>query len=255
MVKKRIARRPRGSQLPPPTQDHLHVRAVVPPGFVISDDGTIAAAVEVSPVDLSLAGGSEIAARQEQFASFVAGLQHTTPIQVVIATVPQRCQEYRDRVAARVERFRELAEQARRTGDEAARRRREHMAEVAEAHLSLFEVLLEEIRPKEERYLVVVWRNPFPLVGKRRELSADRLEEGKREVERRLAMVAGQLEHIGLETRRASADDLVQILYSFYHMTTSPLARATRPAILAGAIAFAPPRAQDGDGDESRATQ
>ncbi len=253
-MKKKITRRPRGSQLPPPTQDHLHVRAVIPPGFVIADDGTIAAALEVAPVDLSLAGGSEIATRQEQFASFVAGLQHTTPIQVVIAAVPQRCQEYRDRVAARVERFRELAEQARRAGDESARRRREHMAEVAEAHLSLFEVLLDELRPKEERYLVVVWHNPFPLIGKRREISADKLEEGKQEVERRLAMVAGQLGHIGLETRRVSADELVQIFYNFYHMTTSPLTRATRPAILAGAIARAPSEEPAGDGDESHVT-
>ena len=72
--KKKVVRRPRGTELPPPTQDHLHVRAVIPPGFVVSDDGTIAAAVEVAPVDLALAGDAEILTRQEQFAAFVSGL-------------------------------------------------------------------------------------------------------------------------------------------------------------------------------------
>jgi hypothetical protein len=237
--KRKIRRRPRGTRLPPPTQDHLHVRAVLPPGFVLSDDGTLAAALVVAPVDLALAGGAEIATRQEQFASFVAGLGHATPVQVVVASVPQRCQAYRDRVAARVERFQDLAGQARRAGDAAGQARREHMAGVAQAHLELFELLLEEVRPRQERYLVVAWHNPFPLVGKRRELSAGKLDEGKREVERRLATLAAQLEHIGLATRRAEAEELTQILYSFYHMTTSPLARAERPAILASAVAFA----------------
>lgn len=247
--KKKVVRRPRGTELPPPTQDHLHVRAVIPPGFVVSDDGTIAAAVEVAPVDLALAGDAEILTRQEQFAAFVSGLQHKTPIQVVVATVPQRCQEYRDRVADRITRFRALAARAQRDNDETARERREHMASVAEAHLSLFEALLEQLRPREERYLVVVWHNPFPLVGKQRELSSEKLEEGKDEVERRLAMVASQLQHIGLQTRRVGADDLVDLFYSFYHMTTSPLARATRPAILAGAVAFADNEPQEPAGE------
>lgn len=236
--KKKVSRRPRGTELPPPTQDHLHVRAVLPDGFVVADDGTLAAAVEVSPVDLSLAGSAEIATRREQFARFVAGLQQETPIQVVVATVPQRCEAYRDRVAARVERFEALAEASRQEGDQAARERRAHMAEVAQAHLSLFEVLLDEVRPRRERYLVLVWHNPFPVTKSRRELSGEHLEEGKKEVERRLTTVASQLEHIGLTTQRVGADDLIDLFYSFYHMTTSPLSRATRPAILASSVAL-----------------
>lgn len=224
------------------------MRAVLPSGFVVSDDGTIAAAVEVSPVDLSLAGSAEIATRQEQFAAFVSALQYKTPVQVVVATVPQRCQEYRDRVAERVERFRDLAARAQRAGDEAGRERREHMAGVAQAHLSLFELLLEEVRPREERYLVVVWHNPFPLSGKHRELSSGKLDEGKEEVERRLSTVAAQLQHIGLGTRRVEGEEMVDLFYSFYHMTTSPLARAMRPAILAGAVAFAGDETQTGGG-------
>ncbi len=248
--KKRIVRRhPRGTELPPPTQDHLHVRAVEPPGFVVADDGTIAAALEVFPVDLALAGGAEVESWQERFATFVSGLRHTMPIQIVVATVPQRCQEYRDRVAARIERFERLAEEARREGDEEAWRRRVHMAEVARAHLSLFETLLEEMRPREERYLVVVWHNPFPLVGRQRRLSREKLEEGKKEVERKLAAVAGQLAHVGLETRQVGVDDLVQVFYEFYHMATSPLARAVRPAVLASAVAFPESERKGGDDD------
>jgi len=239
--KRRVSRRPRGTELPPPTQEHLHVRAVLPPGFVVSDDGTLAAVIEVSSVDLSLAGSAEIATRREQFAAFVSGLQVKTPVQFVVATVPQRCQEYRDRIKGRIERFRTLAARARRDGDEVSKQRREHMASVAETHLSLFEALLEELKPREERYLVVVWHNPFSLVDRQRELSVEKLEEGKAEVERRLATVASQLQHIGLQTRRVGTDDLVDLFYGFYHMTTSPLARATRPAILAGAVAFDEP--------------
>lgn len=237
--KQQVSSRPRGTELPPSTQDHLHVRAVLPGGYVLADDGTLSAAVEVSPVDLALAGDAEIATRREQFAAFVAGLQHTTPIQVVIATTPQRCDRYRDRVKERIDRFLTLAARSRRDGDEEGYRRRAHMAEVAEAHLSLFELMLAEVKPRIERYLVVAWHNPFPLVGKQRQLSGDKLEEGKQEVDRRLSQVAAQLEHIGLTTRRMSADDLVQVFYSFYHMTTSPLARATQPAILASTVAFA----------------
>lgn len=236
---KKVRQRPRGSDLPPPTQDHVHVRAVLNGGFILSDDGTIAAAIEVSPVDLALASDAEVTTRHEQFSRFCSGLDHNIPIQITVARVPQRCQEYRDRVAARVQRFQNLASQARDEGDEERRQRLQHMAEVALTHLSLFEVLLEEVQPRRERYLVIVWRNPFPLVKKQRQLSREKLEEGKREVERRLAMVSTQLEHIGLETQRVGSRELVQVFYSFYHMTTSPLARATRPAILAGTVAFA----------------
>lgn len=237
--KQNVSARPRGTELPPATQDRLHVRAVLPGGYVLADDGTLAAALEVSPVDLALAGDAEIKTRHEQFAAFIAGLQYQTPIQVVVATVPQRCERYRERVRERIDRFQALAARSRREGDEEGYRRRAHMAEVAEEHLSLFELMLEEVKPRVEQYLVVVWHNPFPLAGQRRQLSGEKLEDGKQEVDRRLAQVAAQLEHIGLETRRMDADDLVQVFYSFYHMTTSPLARATRPAILAGAVAFA----------------
>lgn len=215
------------------------MRAALPGGFVLADDGTLAAALEVSPVDLSLAGDAEIMTWQEQFAAFVAGLQHTTPIQVVVATVPQRCERYRQRVRERIDRFLALAARSRRADDEEGHRRRAHMAEVAEAHLSLFELMLEEVKPRVERYLVVVWHNPFPLAGKRRQLSGEKLEDGKQEVDRRLAQIAAQLEHIGLKTRRMSEQDMLEVFYSFYHMTTSPLARATKPAILASAVAFA----------------
>jgi hypothetical protein len=233
---KLVSKSPRGLELPPPTQEHVHVRAVEPPGFLIADDGTIAGAVVVDPVDLALADAQQRRVWQEMFGRFIGGLQHKVPIQIVVGTRPQRCDEYRDRVRERISRFEALAEEARAGSRAADEQRRTHMAEIAQAHLSLFEVLLDEMRPREETYLVVVWHNPFPILKGRRQLSADKLEEGKKEVERKLGLVASGLQHIGLNVRRAEVEDLEGVVFNFYHMTTSPLARLVRPAVLVGTI-------------------
>jgi len=227
---------PRGVTLPPPTQEHLHLRALLSSGFLLADDGTLSAALEVLPVDLTLADEGERIMWRERFATFVTSLRYDLPVQVVVATVPHRCEEYRDRVAERADHLRGIADEARRRGDEEAYARRMHMAELAEMHLSLMEMLLESLQPREERYLVVVWHNPFPITGGKRHLSPDKLREGEKEVERRLSAVAGFLRQAGLEARRLDDEELLEMVYSFYHMTMSPLTRAERPSVLAGAV-------------------
>jgi len=234
--KRSRATEPRGYELPPPTQDHLHVRGVMSPGILVADDGTLSTAAIVEPVDLSL---TDMAGRQqyyELFARFLAGLPHTCPVQLVVGSLPQRCEAYRDRVKARVERYLALAEDEASLTDEARQARLLHMADVAQAHLSFFEAVLDLERPRKEVYLVVVWHNPFPVATKRRELSASKLEEASKELDRKLAQVMGGLSRMGLTARRATEDDLVDVVHAFYHMTISPLARLQRPSVLASTV-------------------
>jgi hypothetical protein len=227
---------PRGYELPPPTQDHLHVRGAMSPGILVADDGTLSTAAIVEPVDLSL---TDMAGRQqyyELFARFLAGLPHTCPVQIVVGSLPQRCEAYRDRVKARVERYLALAEEDEALADQARQARLLHMADVAQAHLSFFEAVLDLERPRKEVYLVVVWHNPFPVATKRRELSTSKLEEASKELDRKLAQVMGGLSRMGLVARRATQDDLVDVVHAFYHMTISPLARLQRPSVLASTV-------------------
>lgn len=204
----------------------------MPPGVLLADDGTMAAACVVAPEDLSL---TDVEGRRfwyEVFARFLGGLTHECPIQLVMGSLPQRCEAYRDRVLARVEKYLGLAQAAADRGDEDGKWRLLHMADVAQAHVDFFEYTLELQQPREEVYLVVVYHNPFPVIGKRREVSAEKLEQGKKELDRKLAMVMGGLARAGLDVRRATEEDLVSVVHAFYHMTTSPLARLQRPGVL-----------------------
>ena len=250
--KRSVSAPPRGTQLPPPTQDHLHIRAILPPGLIVADDGTIAAVLEVSPVDTALLNEEEIQTYRIRFANMIAGLDHQTPLQITIATFPHRCEEYRDRIRGRIEHYRALAEEARKGGNEDEAGRYAHLAEVAEMHLSLMETLLEHLQPREERYLVTVAYNPFPLVRHRRVLSAEGLEKGKQEVELRVARVRAAFEHMGLKARRLDEEELLAVCHSFYHMSTSPLARATPPAVLASAVILGEEE-EDGSAESSAA--
>lgn len=233
---KTVSRKPRGLELPASTQDHVHVRGVEPPGFLISDDGTIAGALIVEAVDLALAGEQGASVWHEMFARFIGGLRHTTPIQIVISTKPQRCDEYRQRVYERVQRLEALADEAQAAGDRAGEARRRRLAALADAHLGFFEALLDTVRPREEEYLLVTWHNPFPILHGSRVLSQEKLEAGKQEVERKLMALADALSHIGLSVRRATAEDLTRVVFGFYHMTISPLARLERPGVLIGTL-------------------
>ncbi|MDY7080796.1 MAG: hypothetical protein SXV54_28265 [Chloroflexota bacterium] len=228
MFKRNKTTEPKAAHLLPPTQDHLHVRGIVE-GVVISDDGTLARVMEVLPVDLTMMGQGERERYRLDFGRAIASIRHPLAIQIVIASRPQTCDEYRRRLKARAQR---LAHRAALSEDPAERDRRERMAERALRWAAFVETQLSFVRPLEEQYLVVVWYNPFPLQAKRRVLSHERFQEGKQELERRFALVMNVMRQADLQVRPLSDQELLAVMYRFYHWSLSPLGVGVMPRVL-----------------------
>jgi hypothetical protein len=106
------------------------------------------------------------------------------------------------------------------------------MAERAHRWAAFVETKLSFVRPLEEQYLVVVWYNPFPVQAKRRVLSHDRFQEGKQELERRFALVMNVMRQADLQVRGLSDQELLAVMYRFYHWSLSPLGMGMLPRVL-----------------------
>ncbi len=132
-------------------------------------------------------------------------------IQIVIASRPQTCDEYRRRLKARAQRL--------------AHRAALRWAAFVETQLSF-------VRPLDKQYLVVVWYNPFPIQAKRRVLSHERFQEGKKELERRFALVMNVMRQADLQVRGLSDQELLAVMYRFYHWSLSPLGVGVVPRVL-----------------------
>lgn len=228
LFKRNRVTEPKAARLFPPTQDHLHVRGIVE-GVVISDDGTLARVMEVSPVDLTMMGLGEQERYRLAFGRAIASIRHPLAIQIVIASRPQTCDEYRRRLKARAQR---LAHRAALSEDPAERDRRERMAERALRWVAFVETQLSFVRPLEEQYLIVVWYNPFPVRAKRRILSYDKFQEGKRELERRFTLVMNVMRQADLQVRGLGDQELLAVMYRFYHWSLSPLGIGVMPRVL-----------------------
>jgi hypothetical protein len=63
-------------------------------------------------------------------------------------------------------------------------------------------------------------------------LSQDRFEAGKRELERRFALVVDVMRQADLQVRELRDQELLAVLYRFYHWSLSPLGLGVMPRIL-----------------------
>ena len=219
--------KPKASEQLPPTQEHLHVRGIVD-GVVVSDDGTLARAMEVTAVDLSMMGEGRQEMYRMAFARAIASIRDPLAIQIVIASRPQTCTEYR----------RHLKTRAQKMADDAAletavqeRKRREAMADRAMRWAAFVETQLSFVRPLEEQYLIVVWHNPFPIRAKRRVLSQERFEKGREELARRFSLVKDVMNKADLEVKPLNDQELLAVIYRFYHWSLSPLGAGVEPRL------------------------
>jgi hypothetical protein len=220
--------KPKAATLPPPTQDHLHVKGIVE-GVVVADDGTLSKAMEVLPVDLAIMGQAEQDRYRLAFGRAISSIRAPLAVQIVIASRPQTCDEYRRRLKARAV---EMARKAALSEDPADRARREGLAERALRWAAFIEAQLGYVRPLEEQYLIVVWHNPFPLKARRRLLSQARFEEGKRELLRRFHLVGDIVRQADLQVRELGDQELLAVMYRFYHWSLSPLGLGVMPRVL-----------------------
>ena len=219
--------KPRGAEQLPPTQDHLHVRGIVD-GVVVSDDGTLARAMEVTAVDLSMLGEERREMHRLAFARAIASIRSPVAIQIVIASRPQTCAEYRRQLKSRAQ---EMAEDAALESDSGERQRREAMALRAMRWAAFIETQLSFVRPLEEQYLIVVWHNPFPVRAKRRVLSQEKFEKGRDELARRFSLVCDVMQKADLEVKPLNDQELLAVIYRFYHWTLSPLGAGVEPRL------------------------
>lgn len=227
MFTRKRSDRPKAATLLPPTQEHLHVRGIVD-GVIVADDGTLAKVMEVSPVDLTMMGNEQKEYYRMAFGEAIAGLHFPLAIQIVITSKPQTCDEYRRRLKARAQKMANLAAS---TEDPATRARREAMADRALRWAAFVETQLGFVRPLEEQYLIVVWYNPFPIKAKRRILSQDKFLDGKKELERRFGLVVELMRRADLEVRELNDDEVLAVMYRFYHWSLSPLGTGVMPRV------------------------
>jgi hypothetical protein len=219
--------KPKAAERLPPTQEHLHVRGIVD-GVLVSDDGTLASAMEVTPVDLSMMGAARRQMYHMAFSRAIASIRDPLAIQIVIASRPQTCAEYRRRLKTQA---RETAQAATLETDPDQRQRREAMAGRAMRWAAFVETQLSFVRPLEEQYLIVVWHNPFPIRSKRRILSQERFQSGKQELSRRFALVRDVMQKADLDVRPLNDQELLAVIYRFYHWTLSPLGAGVEPRL------------------------
>ncbi len=201
-------------------------------GIVISDDGTLARAMEVLPVDLSMMAQGKRERYRMMFSRAIAAIRDPVAIQIVIASRPQTCKRYLKRLKERAQR---MARKAALTHDTQPdlRRRRERLAERALRTAAFVETQLSFVRPLEEQYLVVVWHNPFPIKVKRRVLTQKKFHEGQEELARRFNLVRSVMQDADLATRALGDQEILAVIYRFYHFPLSPLGAGVEPRVRA----------------------
>jgi len=217
--------------IPPPTQTHLNVRRFVG-NVLIADDGTLAAVLEIEPIDLTMADPDEAAFVRSQFRQFISSMRFPDALQFVMATYPQNLKVYLDRMRSLADKRLKEAETLRES--EPVRAFREaRLGERLERWAHFIEYLLARVRPIENRYFVVVSHNPFVSLarGQKREMTAQVFEKAIGSLNHKLAHVQGGLDHAGWTWRLLDATEIAEIIYFFYHPVFSPLADQTAPKL------------------------
>jgi len=224
-----MSNKPNAAQSAPPTQLHLNIRCFVG-DILVASDGTLAAVLEIEPVDLTMADPDEAAFVRSQFGRFVSSIRFPDALQIVMATYPQNLKAYLDRMRAlSAQRLRDA--EALRDADAAVARREARLGHRLLQWVAFIEFALKEVRPIENRYFVVVFHNPFIARTATRVLTGEVFDKAVAVLNRKLAHVQGELAHAGLQAREMKADEVAEIVYFFYHPVCSPLADQTAPRL------------------------
>ena len=224
-----MSNKPNAAQSAPPTQLHLNIRCFVG-DILIASDGTLAAVLEIEPVDLTMTDPDEAAFVRSQFGRFVSSIRFPDALQIVMATYPQNLKAYLDHMRAlSAQRLRDA--EALRDTDEARSVREERLGRRLLQWIAFIEFALKEVRPIENRYFVVVFHNPFIARTSTRVMTHEVFEKAAAALNRKLAHVQGELAHAGLQAREMKASEVAEIVYFFYHPVCSPLADQTAPRL------------------------
>lgn len=190
--------------------------------LVLLGDGTIAAAVEVAPVDTALMSRDEL---QAHLARYWQGLRTIHfPVSVYVGTRRQEVADYLQVVTRRLDGLAEAPGQ-----------QQGFFGMLLEEQCRLLQVLLAE-HLRSRCSLLVVSHNPdsglkgaaHRLVGERRRapVSMERQREAKDELELKLKKVEDVLRHVGLKYKRCSGRRLA-----------AEIQRLSRPDLMAEDVA------------------
>ena len=214
---------------PPPTQLHLNIRCFAG-DVLVARDGTLARVLEVEPVDLTMADPDEAAFVRSQFGRFISSIRFPDAVQIVMATYPQNLKAYLDRMRA-LSTIRLRQAEALRDVDAPRSLREERLGQRLARWVAFIEFALQEVRPIENRYFIVVSHNPFVARTSTRAMTAEVFDKALAVLNRKLAHVQGELSHAGLQARELAASEVAEIIYLFYHPVCSPLADQTPPRL------------------------
>jgi len=224
-----MSRKPEAAHSAPPTQLHLNIRCFAG-DVLVARDGSLARVLEIEPVDLTMADPEEAAFVRSQFGRFISSIRFPDALQIVMATYPQNLKAYLDRMRAlSTTRLREA--EALREADATTSRREERLGQRLSRWVAFIEFALQEVRPIENRYFVVVFHNPFVARSSTRTMTTQVFEKALAVLNRKLAHVQGELSHAGLVARELNAAEVAEIVYFFYHPVCSPLADQTPPRL------------------------
>ncbi len=219
------------AKIPPPTQIHLNVHRFVG-NVLVADDGTLARVLEIEPVDLTMADPDEAAFVRSQFGQFISSIRFPDALQFVMATYPQNLRAYLQRMRGLLA-SRLRGAEALRESQPAQAGREERLGRRLERWVRFIEFALQDVRPIENRYFVVVFHQPFVSLarGQKREMTTPVFDKAASVLHRKLSHVLGGLDHAGFKWRLLEADEVAEIIYSFYHPVCSPLADQTAPKL------------------------
>lgn len=214
------------------TETLVDVMALVGDALVL-DNGSFVRAIEVLPVDLER---GDPAARQQYWSLFAAALRRLRApmsIQIVVVTQPQDLGPYLARWQAAAANWLTRAEHA---ADEDTRARRRRMGAAATETAAFLTAAHEQLRPMQQRYLVVFSHNPFPeaLSGKGsvRVLRDTIVAEALNRLNESFQVVWAAFGEIGLSLRALDAPGLCQVLWDHYHHPPSILGADRSPVSL-----------------------
>jgi len=197
---------------------------------VVLDNGAFLRVLEVAPVDLER--GDERAKKKfwGRFASAIGRLRTPVNIQIVVSTRPQDISALLARWDAQADQWRDLAEASTTQAD---LDRRAHMADMALAQKAFLMATHEDVMPMQQRYLVVVPYNPFPLGTSGKEqaqvLKPGTIQAALTKLEEHVGQVQTALNEIGMQLSELAPAEVCQALWDHYHHPLNVLGHGEDP--------------------------
>ncbi len=192
-----------GPPLPPPTQDHVLVKAVQDQCIILKT-GDMAAVIEVEGMDLTRLSDDRRIGKLAQYQNFLTTLRF--PYQFIVTRKQQRLEEYLDYVE-----------------QEARHRIREGQpayGDYLSEYIEYMKDVVRRINPQVPLYLIILPYDPIPPGERVRStiaLTLDKYRRGVEELGRRSEQIVRGLTRLELGARRLDTQELAAILHRVYH--------------------------------------